>query len=69
MNTKTRKTIYWEHFGLISDGDYAKGVLNKLSFYEKAGLVIGKDVIFSMESKQMPLDVQQVKKKIREYLK
>ena len=68
LNVRTRKTIYWEHFGLITDGEYAKNALSKLNLYDQAGIDIGKDLLISMESPKIPLNLKHVEKKIREYL-
>ncbi len=68
LNLRRRKTIYWEHFGLITDGEYAKKTLQKLSFYEESGLVVGKDLLFSMESDLMPLNVTLLEQKIHQYI-
>ncbi len=65
LNIRKRKTMYWEHFGLITDGKYATKTFEKLSAYEKSGLVIGKDILFSMESEEMPLDIKMLEKKIK----
>jgi len=68
LNLQTRKTIYWEHFGLISDGEYASKALHKLQAYEENGFVIGKDILFTSESAQAPFDIKTVEKKIKAYL-
>ncbi|MCR4741182.1 MAG: hypothetical protein K5886_13100 [Lachnospiraceae bacterium] len=67
LNVKRRKTIYWEHFGLITDGEYARKNLQKLNKYERSGLEIGKNLVFSMESETEPLNVKEVEKKIKRY--
>ena len=69
LNVRTRKTIFWEHFGLITDGEYAKKTLHKLSAYERSNIRIGEDLLFSMESETLPLDVEQIEKKIGQYLR
>lgn len=65
---KTRKTIYWEHFGLVNDGEYASKSLKKLDLYEKNGLYAGRDILFSIESAEIPLDIKQIEKKLKEYI-
>ncbi len=62
---KQRRMIYWEHFGLVSDSEYAKKTMKKMWLYEKNKLEIGKDILFSMESEDMPLDIKHLEKKIR----
>jgi len=68
LNVRKRKTLYWEHFGLIADGDYARKTLQKLNAYEKSGIIIGEDLIFTMESDAMPLNFEQIERKIDKYL-
>ncbi len=68
LNVRTRKTVYWEHFGLASDGEYAKSALSKLELYEQAGLELGTDLIVSMEFAKMPLNIKQITGKINKYL-
>lgn len=68
LNLQTRKTIYWEHFGLISDGEYASKALHKLQAYEENGFEIGRDILFTSECSQAPFDIKMVEKKIRAYL-
>ncbi|MCR5671884.1 MAG: hypothetical protein K6G10_12835 [Butyrivibrio sp.] len=68
LNVRKRKTIYWEHFGLINNGEYATKALKKLEAYEKSGLRLGDSLLFSMESENMPLDVKEIEKKIKELL-
>ena len=65
LNVKKRETVYWEHFGLITDPDYAIKALNKINEYEENGLIIGKDILFTMESPSAPLDIKQVEEKIQ----
>ncbi len=68
LNVIKRKTIYWEHFGLITNGEYAIKAFQKMQEYENAGLVNGEDIIYSMESESMPLDIKFIEKKIEKYL-
>lgn len=68
LNMRTRKTIYWEHFGLITDGDYARHALLKINQFDKMGIEVGKELVISMESNEIPLDIKQIEKKIKEYL-
>ncbi|MBQ7615252.1 MAG: hypothetical protein IJU77_09410 [Butyrivibrio sp.] len=68
LNVRRRRTFYWEHFGLITDGEYAKKTLHKLNVYEESGYVIGEDILFSTESDTMPLNVGLFEQKIRKHL-
>lgn len=68
LNVKKRKTMYWEHFGLLDDVDYAQKALKKLGLYEKNGFLLGKDLIISTESTEGSLDIQEIKNKIDLFL-
>ncbi|MCR4999092.1 MAG: hypothetical protein K6A05_04540 [Lachnospiraceae bacterium] len=68
LNIRTRKTIYWEHFGLITDGTYASKAMQKIHAYDEGGLIVGENLLFSMESEEIPLDVRRVEEKIEKYL-
>jgi hypothetical protein len=68
LNITKRKTIYWEHFGIISDPDYSVKAFEKLRLYEKSGLELGSELLISMESDTAPLDVKQIEIKIRKNL-
>ena len=68
LNVRTRKTIYWEHFGLIVDGEYSRHALLKINQFDKIGIEVGKELVITMESDDIPLDIKQIEKKIKEYL-
>lgn len=69
LNVKKRKTIYWEHFGLTDNEDYARKAFQKLAVYEKNGMEVGNNLLYSVESETTPLDVRQIERKILRYLK
>ncbi len=62
-----RKTVYWEHFGLADDGEYASKALKRCALYEADGYVLGKDFLFSVESRSIPLNIKNIEKKIKEF--
>ncbi|MBR4668108.1 MAG: hypothetical protein IKO76_05050 [Butyrivibrio sp.] len=68
LNMRQRKTIYWEHFGLISDEEYAKKTCLKMNLYEENGFIIGENMLFSMESDDIPLNIKQIESKIKKHL-
>lgn len=68
LDLKARKTIYWEHFGLASDGEYASKAMTKLGVYENEGFVIGRDLLFSVESSETPLNIKVIERKVRAIL-
>lgn len=68
LNIRTRKTIYWEHFGLISDEKYASNALEKLHIYEANGWTLGDNLLYSLESENIPLNIKLLEQKINDYL-
>lgn len=68
LDLKARKTIYWEHFGLASDGEYASKAMTKLGLYENEGIFVGRDLFFSVESSETPLNINVIERKVRSIL-
>lgn len=68
LNVIHRKTYYWEHMGLTDEYDYATKNFKKLLVYERNGLVLGDNLILSLETDDMALDMKMVHKKIQDYL-
>lgn len=68
LNVRTRKTIYWEHLGIVSDMEYATKNFIKIQNYEKNGYLLGKDLIITMESSDIPMNIKLVEQKIKEFL-
>ena len=65
MNVRERKTIYWEHLGKVGEETYATRNFSKLMDYEEQGLIIGKNLIITMETEERPLDIAIVEEKVR----
>jgi hypothetical protein len=68
LNIKKRKTIYWEHLGRLGDADYCLDNFNKLMIYEQNGIVLGDNLIITMESNDIDLDIRSVYENINRYL-
>jgi hypothetical protein len=68
LNVRKGKTIYWEHLGKAGEERYATKNFNKLMDYEKNGLILGDNLIITLESEKQPLDVDIVHRKIKEFL-
>ena len=68
LNVRKNKTIYWEHLGRAGEELYAVRNFDKLMKYERNGLIIGDNLIITIESEKMPLDVDIVTYKIKEFL-
>ena len=68
LNKRTLKPFYWEHFGRMDDTDYFQNTQWKLEEYASLGLFPGKNLIFTFECLQKPLNTRYVDSLIREYL-
>ena len=68
LNVRTRKTWFWEHLGRLSEAEYAIDAFDKLILYERNGIVLGQNLIITMETKEIPLDIKQILKLIEYYL-
>ncbi len=69
LNKRTRKTYYWEHFGMMDDPVYCKMALKKLEDYFGAGYIIGENLLVTFESSKYPLNTQIIELMIKSYLK
>lgn len=56
LDIKTRKEVYWEHFGLTENENYAMKTARKLDAFARNHLEFGVDYLFTMEAKDQPLD-------------
>jgi hypothetical protein len=68
LNVRKRKTIYWEHLGKVGEEVYATRNFNKLMDYEEQGLIIGDNLIITMETEKRSLDIAIVEEKVRLFL-
>ncbi len=68
LNVAKRKEYYWEHLGMMDQDVYCKKAVQKLEMYELNGIIPGKNLILTMESKENPLNMCVVEKMIQEFL-
>lgn len=68
LNVRKKKTIYWEHLGRVGELDYATRNFAKLMDYEKNGLVLGDNLIVTLETLERPLDIKIVEEKVSLFL-
>ena len=60
LDLRTRKTVLWEHFGLLDDPDYADRAQEKIHLYLKSGYIPGKNLIISTETTKTPLNMSDI---------
>lgn len=65
LNVRLKKTIYWEHLGLIDYNDYASKNMQKINDYENCGYEIGDNLILTMETSSSQFDSRKFEEKIR----
>lgn len=60
LNIKTRKTLYYEHFGMMDNPEYCKNALEKIEIYESNGIHLGEELFVTFESSLRPLSLSQL---------
>ncbi len=69
LNIGTREEVYFEHFGLLDDEEYRAGCLKKMDEYRENGIYPGKNLLFSYETEESPLDIKGIGRMIKEIFK
>ena len=69
LKTVTREEIYFEHFGLLDDEEYRTGCLKKMDEYRENGIYPGRNLLFSYETEESPLDIKGIGRMIKEIFK
>lgn len=67
MHPKTKKLWYYEHFGRMDEWSYIEKTTKKLEIYANNGIVIGKQLLATFETKSNPLDTNLVEDMLRYY--
>lgn len=62
-----RKTLFWEHAGLIDDADYRNDLLSRIVIYEENGFFSGEDLILTAETQKRPLNIRDVQRVVNHY--
>lgn len=66
LKVKTREVIYFEHFGRMGDEDYRQHVMEKMDLYRDSGIYPGKNLIFTYETEDKPLNIKGMRKMLSE---
>ena len=69
LHVKKRQEIYLEHFGLLDHPEYLAKSLQKLDEYRANGIYPGKNLLFTYETEDLPLDIKGIRKMLDELLK
>ncbi len=69
LNIRSRKEMYWEHFGMMDNSEYAEKAVHKISEYMKNGMFPGRDLIISFETRNFPMNTKDMQGMIDHYLR
>jgi len=61
-----RKEVYLEHFGMMDKDDYRQKAVEKLASYEKAGILPGRGLLFTMDFDGRSFDSRRLEQMLRE---
>ena len=56
MRKSDAKIFYWEHFGRLTDLQYAEEFVTKLNMYARAGITTADDLLITWECYEVPFD-------------
>ena len=67
LHPKTKKTILWEHFGLMDNPSYVRNSLSKIPLYISKSYMPGNNLIITYESQAMPISFAMIREIINLY--
>ena len=68
LNAARRKTMYWEHLGMMGDEQYSRKALQKIEYYIMNDLFPGSDLILTHEPASAPVRPPILETLIEKYL-
>lgn len=68
LNKKRRKTMYWEHLGMMDDESYRNHALERINYYIIAGIFPGQELILTHETATRPIRTGILESVIDQYL-
>jgi hypothetical protein len=68
LNPQDNQIVYWEHFGMVDNEEYAAAMDRKLTVYKKHGIQPWNNLITTYESGANPFNVQQIRRVIKAFL-
>lgn len=60
LDVRRRKTVYWEHRGMMDDREYAKHAVVRTKELARNGIVLGNNLIVSEEVSNCPLGTDEI---------
>lgn len=68
LNKRTCKVYYHQHLGMLDDPEYLSSNLWKLKIFENNGIMLGEQLFFTYETRDMPFDDRMLDRLINRYL-
>ena len=68
LNVREKKTMIWEHLGMMDDGSYCQRALDRILSLEREGYFPGKNLILTHETSRRPLDTRLLERVMHCYL-
>lgn len=68
LNVRRRKTMFWEHQGMMDDEEYREYATERINQYALDGYYVGTELILTHETKNMPLRTRIIDSTIEKYL-
>ena len=68
LNKRTRQEFYWEHCGKMDDVEYTSNLTQRIADYSKCEILLGKNLIITMETGKTHLETKNVERMIQTYL-
>jgi len=65
LHPAKRKVIYHEHLGMMDEPDYAMKAIKKLNDYADAGIILGKNLVVTAETRNQPLTFQSINELVK----
>ncbi|MCR5824249.1 MAG: hypothetical protein K6G60_07460 [Lachnospiraceae bacterium] len=69
LDVRAREEVFLEHFGMLDDEEYRRNCLHKLDEYRNNGIYPGRNLIFTYETEENPLDIKGIKKMLKDLFK
>ena len=67
LRINDREQLYWEHLGMMDDVDYCNNAIQRIRGYEASGIFPGINLILTMETSFLPINLSVINKMINTY--
>ena len=64
LHIQTRNTLFLEHMGMLDDPEYAEAAVSRLHLYIRHGILPGKHLLLTFETRKAPLNMRILKNQL-----